>query len=310
MRVHGVMGSKCDESGWNSDTVIETPLKKKGKVIRNNQSNVERWNDMYGRFLEYRTKYQSIPVVEFEDDSRLGCWVNTQRKTYRNKSLSAERIDRLNSIEFIWDANARWTEMYEQLVAYKNQYKSTCVPRTYKADPQLARWVSTQRGAYNHTNRSLITTDRIEQLNSIGFVWNPLDAQWMDMYERLVEYKNQYKSTSVPQSYKADPQLASWVSTQRKRYNTLTVERKDQLNSIGFVWNAYDERWTEMYERLVAYKNQYKSTCVPRSYKADPQLAIWVLNQRGAYNHTHRLLLTTDRIEQLNSIDFIWDAKK
>ena len=45
-----------------------------------------------------------------------------------------------------------------------------CVPVSYKADRQLAIWVAKQRIYYN-TNRSQLTTDRIDRLNKIGFVW-------------------------------------------------------------------------------------------------------------------------------------------
>ena len=203
-----------------------------------------------------------------------------------------------------YDYEERWNAMYSRLVAYKEQYKNTCVPRSYKADPQLASWVNRQRTNYNK-----LTAERIHQLNSISFVWNSLDARWTEMYDRLVAYKNQYTNTCVPRSYDADPQLAVWVNKQRQNYNKITADRKHQLNSIGFVWNLLDTFWTEMYERLVVYKNQYKSTRVPRSYKADPQLARWVRTQRGNYN-TNSSHLTAERIKLLNSIGFIWNARK
>merc|ERR1712028_334889 len=115
----------------------------------------------------------------------------------------------------------------------------TCVPKLYPADPQLGNWVSLQRSYYN-TNKTLLTAERLAQLDSIGFVWNVLDAKWTKLYERLVAYKEQYGSTCVPQPYKADPQLGVWVKTQRANYNKnssyLTAAKKQQLSSIGFVW--------------------------------------------------------------------------
>ena len=63
---------------------------------------------------------------------------------------------------------ARWTERYEQLVDYQKEHKSTCGLRSY--NPQLAKWVSKQRTNYN-ANSSRLTTDRIDRLNKIGFVW-------------------------------------------------------------------------------------------------------------------------------------------
>ena len=196
--------------------------------------------------------------------------------------------------------------MYERLVVYKEQNNSTCVPQSYEVDPQLDQWVNNQRTRYNK-----LTAERKDQLNSIGFVWNALNSNWTGMYDKLVVYKKQHNSTSVPCSY--NPQLAKWVQTQRTNYNTnsskLTKKRKEQLNSIGFVWNARDACWTERYEQLVEYKNLYNSTCVPIQSKRYPELGSWVNAQRRNYNNTNGHKMTDDRISRLNKIGFVWKLK-
>ena len=55
-----------------------------------------------------------------------------QRSQYNRKRLCANRIKRLNSVDFVWDPfGARWTEKYDRLVKYKKQYKSTCVIKKF-----------------------------------------------------------------------------------------------------------------------------------------------------------------------------------
>ena len=129
------------------------------------------------------------------------------------------------------------------------------------------------------------------------------------MYGRLIEYKMHNKSTCVPFRYEDDPSLGKWVVQQRHSYNTnksrLTEARITKLDSIGFVWNSYDAQWTEKYDRLVRYQKEYKTTCVPFSYPADPPLRGWVSHQRTFYN-TNNPSLTADRITQLDSIGFVW----
>ena len=121
--------------------------------------------------------------------------------------LSLDRIDRLESIGFVWNVyDTYWIEMYERLVAYKKQYKSTCVPSIFPKDKQLGVWVHHQRCDYKTKNLTL-TIDRIRKLNSIGCVWNTRDTHWMEMYDRRVKYKKEYKTTCVLFSYPADPQL-------------------------------------------------------------------------------------------------------
>ena len=272
---------------------------------------------MYGRLLKYKNKYKSASVPHSfndgcSDDGRhLGNWVNTQRFQYKNKILSEIRINQLDSIDFVWNLSnhLNWVEMCKRLVAYKKQYKSTCVPYSYPADQPLGNWVSRQRMQYK-TKDPVLTIEKISQLDSIGFVWNVLDAKWTERYERLVAYNKRYNSTCVPRSYTAGLQLGTWVNNQRSNFNTknsqLTTDRINRLNSIGFVWNFHDAQWIEMYDRLVAYKKKYKSTCV--SYKTDLKLGRWVDRQCEMYR-LNNSRLTIDRINRLNSIGFIWNPR-
>ncbi|OEU10369.1 hypothetical protein FRACYDRAFT_162648, partial [Fragilariopsis cylindrus CCMP1102] len=167
-----------------------------------------------------------------------------------------------------------WHEMYQRLVAYKKQHDdSTNVSRRYKADPKLGIWVTTQRTMYTNNK---VSEERINYLDSIGFVWRTVDlVPWDDMFQRLVTYKKKFKSILVPWKY---PNLGLWVSTQRTSYNKkeISVKRINLLESIGFVWKPLDERWMEMYQKLVTYKKQHRSTKVPFHYTDDPKLGHWV----------------------------------
>ena len=143
--------------------------------------------------------------------------------------------------------NERWDKMFQRLVAYKKECKSTSVPKGYTEDPKLAIWVHTQRALC--TNQEL-SVERKTRLDSIGFVWkhNYL-VPWEEMYQRLVAYKKKHKTTNVPNGYTKDPKLAMWVHTQRALCTNqeVSVERKTRLDSIGFVWKRhYLVPWEEM----------------------------------------------------------------
>ncbi|OEU10393.1 hypothetical protein FRACYDRAFT_194029 [Fragilariopsis cylindrus CCMP1102] len=272
----------------------------------------EIWDEMFRRLVAYKKKNKSTNVpIMYETDPKLGYWVSTQRTNSMNNYISEERIRRLNSIGFVWKICVPWMEMYQKLVAYKKKHKSTIVRKEYQADPKLGHWVQTQRKKYN---RKALSTDRTNHLESIGFVWDSHDAQWMGMYRKLVEYKKQNKSTAVPKVYTEDPSLGFWVYTQRQVYGKgkLSGKRLELLNSIHFnwsadVWDSYDAQWMEMYSKLVEYKKQNKSTAVPNRCTEDPSLGLWVSTQRSAYNKGK---LSGKRLELLNSINFVWSAKK
>ena len=64
-------------------------------------------------------------------------------------------------------------------------------------------------------------------------------ASWEKYYELLLQYREEKgHTTNVPQSYKPDPKLGTWVNTQRHRYkrNTINTDQVDRLNAIQFEW--------------------------------------------------------------------------
>ena len=73
--------------------------------------------------------------------------------------MTEERRRLLDSISFAWEdshtgkrrtdnCDARWMEMYQQLVAYKKDNNHAYVPQSYKEDSQLGGWVETQHDAF------------------------------------------------------------------------------------------------------------------------------------------------------------------
>jgi hypothetical protein len=237
---------KCNDD-YNADNdggvVASAKSKTRKSAIRYTTLQNERWDEMFKSLVAYKKEHKSSNVPRrYEKDPKLGKWISHQREFYadNNSKISVERIRRLDSIGFVWKIGKEvvpWVEMYQRLVAYKKQHKSTNVPWKYEKDPRLGNWVYKQRASYTKKELSI---DRINRLESISFVWDPHDTKWMEMYNKLVEYKKQNKSTLVPQRYTEDPPLGPWVNTQRLVYNkgNLSGKRQKLLNSINFVYSV------------------------------------------------------------------------
>ena len=133
------------------------------------------------------------------------------------------------------------------------------------------------------------------------------EEQWNDMLERLKAHKSQHGDCRVPRGYKSksDDQLALWVKKQRlfNTNNKLQEDQKAKLESIGFVWTVNPD-WNEMFTKLKEYKRQHGDCRVPRGYKNDPSLAVWVQTQRRALIRENRIL--PERKAKLESIGFVW----
>ena len=118
-------------------------------------------------------------------------WIRQQRREYtrylcgESSKLDASRIEALNDVNPDWWKSAhqiQWETRCQELIAYKEQYGDCCVPITY-GNRKLAHWVSNTRKNYNQKmaggkSSSSLTSEQIEELNQIGFVWNRWDYEY------------------------------------------------------------------------------------------------------------------------------------
>jgi len=206
-----------------------------------------------------------------------------------------------------------WMDMFQKLVEYKNVHKDTEVPSQYKENPKLGKWVSQQRYCYFKKNLDM-KPNRISLLDSINFVWKGKKRKepWIEMFQKLLTYKRLHRNILVSRHYKENKKLGVWVKHQRRCHNNgrMQLNQIALLNSIGFDWNAEkdkDERWMEMFQKLVTYKGLYQNTLVPVKYKDDPQLGTWVVRQRQVFSKNKML---DERFNHLNSIGFVWRVNR
>ena len=249
--------------------------------------------------------------------------------------MSPERVEKLNEVGFVWDAlEAQWLEYFEQLLQYKKEHGDTLVSQGYEANPSLAFWVNNQRSNYNGNK---LSPARIKKLNEIEFVWDAQEAQWLEYFEQLLQYKEEHGNTLVPKRYEENKQLGRWVIRQRVNFHakTLLSERREKLDEIGFVWDPIEAQWLECFGQLKEYRRYHGDTLVPNRYSSNPSLGKWVSTQRYEYRkfmeskkleEDGSLLnnidkpeiekisnsytrMTEERIRQLEAEDFIWDPR-
>ncbi len=145
-----------------------------------------------------------------------------------------------------------WNAQYKKLAEFKNIHGNCAVPARNPDDPKLGHWVMTQRRQYHLLQKgkpSRMTKERIEMLEQLDFQWsirtNPKEM-WNKRLQELVEYKEVHGNCLVPQRYNENPQLGTWVNTQRRHYKLLierkrscmTAERLEKLNEVGFSWST------------------------------------------------------------------------
>ena len=84
----------------------------------------------------------------------------------------------------------------------------------------------------NEGQPSSMTAERMNALNSIGFVWDTQAALWAQRYAELKEFLLTHGHTNVPGTYELNLPLATWVKCQRRYVNKhLVCERNDSVLS-------------------------------------------------------------------------------
>ena len=221
----------------------------------------------------------------------------------RNEAkLSPERLAKLE--RFVWDAlDAFWDEGFTHLQQYVAEHGHAKVPATHKFDGfRLGQWVGVQR-----KNKDQLSPERLAKLESRGFVWDVLGAAWDQGFAHLQQYVAEHGHTRVPATHKVDGfRLGQWVSTQRKNTDQLSAERVARLESLGFIWDPSGAAWDEGFAYLEQYVAEHgHARVLQRTVVEGYRLGGWVSNQRANKDQ-----LSPERLAKLDSLGFIWDAKK
>eukprot|EP00980_Cylindrotheca_fusiformis_P000140 scaffold24_cov128-Cylindrotheca_fusiformis.AAC.13 len=141
----------------------------------------------------------------------------------------------------------QWDTKFDELLEFKKKNGDCNVPNAFQDNPALSRWVKRQRYQYKAMKQgkaSTMTDRRIKILEKAGFIWDAHEMAWEERLKDLVEYQEKHGDCNVPTEYKSNRQLAIWVKCQRRQYklfnedkaSTITLERIDRLNKIGFTW--------------------------------------------------------------------------
>jgi len=263
---------------------------------------IDDWDEIYKQLQEYHKQNGHCDVSQ--EEGKLGTWVKNQRRSLKNKTISNEKIEKLNKLNFIWSYfEEQWIVMYKQLEEFYKENKHCDIPSSNRG---LGNWIKIQRKSFK---KGLLDNDKVAKLNSINFIWGknditkPDDEKWNTMFVELKEF---YFKNGHSNYLDKNDVLGRWVKFQRYSYTIgkLSSYRINKLESIEFIWNTLDHKWDIMYCLVTNYKNQFKNLNIPSNYVVnDKNLSTWIKSQK--INHIKGKLSKT-REQKLNDIGFIW----
>ncbi len=269
---------------------------------------IVQWYYFYDKLIHFQDVHGHCNVLPDNKENReLVRWMLIQKRT--KHQLPKEFRDKLKAIgfDFSVDQIYYWYEQFDALERFFAKYGHAHVPATDPRYGPLHEWLITQV-----RNKNALTEDQRAKLDFLGVHWEFKDIRdwrWHEMYIQLKDFYQERGHCNVPQKWKVNKQLSSWVSVQRRRVaeGNMKRHRKEKLEAMGFIWDfrdVYERQWENKFDQLVAFKNKYGHCKVPLTYP-DQHLAGWVDRQRTLKTNGK---LPPGREQKLNEIDFIWDC--
>ena len=232
------------------------------------------WNYNYELAKQYYKKFGdcNIPNTYKVNNTNLGNWLSTQRKKYKNNTLTQEQIDKLESINISWEPfKDIWEHNYTLAKKYYSIHKNLIVSEEYIIDNlNLSQWLTAQRKAYKNNK---LTQEQINKLEAINICWDIDEYKWNENYKLAKEYYETYNNLLIPSCYKVqDIKLGAWILYERQAYKnkSLSEEKIKKLESIGMIWeNTLNYNWNKKYELAKKYYEKHNNSNITFDYKVN-----------------------------------------
>jgi hypothetical protein len=213
------------------------------------------WEGRFSELADYCKENGHCNVPRgYTDNPKLAKWIGTQRSNFglhldgRKSPMTTFRIKELESLGFDWGFTATaWEDRLSALAEYRKIHGHCNVPDSYCGDMNLGKWVANQRNNCRMLldgKKSAMTTFRFQELKGLGFELDSHGKSWEDRLNELADYRTIHGHCNVPQRYKENVMLATWVTTQRRNYrlqlegksSPMTPFRIQALERLDFEW--------------------------------------------------------------------------
>lgn len=303
------------------------------------------WNEMYSIAQNFFNEHKHLLISRRTviNEASIGFWIFEQRKRYKRKTLSKEKIALLNEINMVWELENKnqtkqlqsqelWNKKYNIAKQYYIENGDLLVPDNYIfKNINLGNWISRQRNAYKQNNLNIT---QIMLLNMISMEWeligdiNKVSDTWLKYYNLAQNFYIENNHLSIPLNYDIENlHLGYWLANQKKYYreNRLIKEKIQLLENINIIWQNnecnegkyfYDNKnnkiikkdWNYMYSIATDFYNEFYDLYMPNNFiYKNENLGKWLSRQRTKYKNKE---LSQQQIKLLENIEMFWETKR
>ena len=168
-----------------------------------------------------------------------------------------------------------WDLYVKALKQYKEREKNCLVPKKHievleeNQKLNLGKWVRNIRSAKNGTGNYLLTDDRIEQLNEMGFIWDELKNRFEKNINSCINfYKVNGKIPSKHSTNKDEKRLGEFLGKFSDK-SKLPQWKIDLLKQIPSFYKEKESGFDRFYRNAILYKKKYGHMNIKRDDKIE-----------------------------------------
>lgn len=281
------------------------------------------WEVMYQYAKRYYQRFGDLEVprrYRTPEGYSIGHWIVAQRLVRRGNipgNLSEDQIKRLDEIGMVWDNvhDLAWERNFAEAKAYFSVHGNLNVPAKLVTASgfRLGAWLSRLRSVRAGTMIGNLASERIQQLDALGMVWDAKEDPWPQNYQKAAEYYKENGNLNVSVNYVTSDgfHLGEWVNRMRGiRAGTvngtmLTAEQIQLLDGIEMDWNCRSSsRWEQGYQAAKAYFVAHGDIRVPVDYICEDgfRLGRWLFRHRAG-----SIRVTPERRGKLDALGMVWE---
>lgn len=266
------------------------------------------WQLVFDELANYVRINNRFPTTnENYNGFLLGKWCINQRQLYKNNRLNQEQIDKLNSIDFVWNYNDDiWQMMLKQAKDFYETHNRFPVKSDISDnDKTLYQWLTNQKTIYKQGN---MPEERKQALLEIGFEIKAISPNelWNTRFEEYSDYKKKnghFPTYSETIGNEAVQILYTWALKQQGRIASgkMTDAQMCKLNDLGFIFDNLNNKWNTAFEIFADYVTHNHTLPTNTTKYNNFSIGQWYIRQLKEYNAGN---LKAEKIEKLSSLGY------
>jgi len=280
------------------------------------KSDNEVWYETFTQVKTFMNENKKRPsqISKNPIEKRLGSWIYTQQKNYKNKKESMKDESKYNLWtnlleeykEYIKDNDGVWYEMFEHVKQFIDENnRKPVISSSNGIEKRLGQWTSSQQDNYKKKEHCMKDTIKYNLwtvfLEEYKEYFKSDDEVWYETFTQVKTFMNENKKRPSDSSTDTiEKRLGKWVSHQQDNYTKREYGMKDEykynlwtkiLEEYKEYFKSDDDVWYEMFEQLKTFINENKTRpSVSSTDTIKKRLCNWTYAQVQNYKNNNQAM--------------------